>query len=36
MRTEYRAGARSRAEAHFSKEQWVAKHRRIFRELTPA
>lgn len=33
---EYRAAARKRAEAHFDKEQWLAKHRRIFQELTPA
>ena len=33
---EYRAAARKRAEAHFDKELWLAKHRRIFQELTPA
>lgn len=33
---EYRAAARSRAELLFGKEQWLAKHRRVFRELTPA
>jgi glycosyltransferase involved in cell wall biosynthesis len=33
---EYHAAARVHAEAHFSKEGWLAKHRRVFQMLTPA
>jgi glycosyltransferase involved in cell wall biosynthesis len=33
---EYRAAARAHAEVHFSKEAWLAKHRRVFHELAPA
>jgi len=32
---EYRAAARRRAEALFSKELWLAKHRRVFQALAP-
>jgi glycosyltransferase involved in cell wall biosynthesis len=33
---EYRRAARAHAEKHFSKEVWLAKHRRVFHELAPA
>jgi len=32
----YRSAARARAESCFSKEQWVAQHRRVFGTLVPA
>ncbi len=33
---DYSLNARAHAEAHFSKEAWMARHRRVFRELAPA
>jgi glycosyltransferase involved in cell wall biosynthesis len=33
---QYSSAARANAEAHFSKEQWVAKHRQVFEKLAPA
>jgi glycosyltransferase involved in cell wall biosynthesis len=33
---QYRAAARANAETRFSKEQWVAQHRRVFEMLAPA
>jgi glycosyltransferase involved in cell wall biosynthesis len=33
---DYRAAARANVEARFSKEQWVAQHRRVFEMLAPA
>jgi hypothetical protein len=32
---EYHAAARRRAEAHFAKERWQEKHRRVFEQLAP-
>jgi len=32
---QYRAAARANAEARFSKEKWVAQHRRVFQMLAP-
>jgi glycosyltransferase involved in cell wall biosynthesis len=32
----YRAGARAHAESHFSKEGWLARHRRVFQALAAA